>query len=392
MIQQVFTFPYMAFMQAGTEVFLQPMQAWNFPMNTRGKVFQQPTYKAYPGNVFKPGHEAPCRNEALAAGLTVYQLPQDNLPGVKVVVAIIYITRVYCSMIFHSVRPQQTPQQRTQYITQYGTGQRLQVLLAKSPSGKLDLTFKSLNNADTKAINDQLSDEQKAEVNKHKAVLTEYFTHLLPVLVKLLGRPINALASIINDPVSKRKMVGEGDEQEMLIEPAQHAALPQAPHTDFKPMAYSQDDGFVFLLACQDFDLVAYMYSHLLMEEATPYYKNGNPDLTTLKAIATHALLREGTLVKVKAGQLVLFRGNTVHAGTAGRPDSCGARLYGFGKTGQPADNTTVNMSRLGPEFEGLFQPTQGGTITPQTGEWNRRGQAGKMVPDTVPYKPSDGI
>ncbi|KAJ9534320.1 hypothetical protein QJQ45_007010 [Haematococcus lacustris] len=392
MIKKIFTFLYSAFMQAGTEVFLQPKQAWNFPMNTRGKVFQQPPYKAYPGKVFMPGHEAPCRNEAMAAGLTVYQLPQNALPGVDVVVAIIYITRVYCSLIFSSVRPEQIPEQRTQYITQYGTGQRLQVLLAKSPSGKLDLTFRTLNNADTKAINDQLTDEQKAEVDKHKAALTEYFTRLLPVLGKLLGRPINALASIINDPVNKRKMVGEGDEQEMLIEPAQHAALPQAPHTDFKPMASSQDDGFVFLLACQDFDLVAYMYSHLLMEEAAPYYKNGNPDLTTLKAIATHALLREGTLVKVKAGQLVLFRGNTVHAGTAGRPDSCGARLYGFGKTGQPADNTTVNMSQLGPVFEGLFQPTQGGTITPQTGEWNRRGQAGKMVPDTVPYEPSDGI
>ncbi|KAJ9514975.1 hypothetical protein QJQ45_002790 [Haematococcus lacustris] len=360
--------------------------------NLKGTVFQQPTYKAYPGKVFKQGQEAQCRNEALAAGLTVYQLPQDVLPVLEVVMAIIYITRVYCSLIFSSVRPQQTPKQRTEYITQYGTGQRLQVLLAKSPSGKLDLTFKTLNNADTKAINDQLTDAQKAEVQKHKEVLTKYFTRLLPVLVKLLDRPINALATIINDPVNKRKMVGEGDEQEMLIEPAQHAAPPQAPHTDFKPMASGLDDGFVFLLACQDFDLVAYMYSHLLMEHAAPYYKNGNPDLPSLTAIATHALLREGTLVQVKAGQLVLFRGNTVHAGTAGRQDSCGARLYGFGKTGQPADNTTVNMSQLGAVFEGLFQPTQGGTITAQTGEWNRRGQAGRMVPDTEPYEPSDGI
>ncbi|KAJ9525353.1 hypothetical protein QJQ45_003238 [Haematococcus lacustris] len=324
--------------------------------NLKGKVFQQPTYKAYPGKVFKQGQEAPCRNEALAAGLTVYQLPQNVLPGLEVVMAIIYITRVYCSLIFSSVLPQQTPQQRTQYITQYGTGQRLQVLLAKSPSGKLDLTFKTLNNADTKAINDQLTDAQKAEVQNHKAVLTKYFTRL----VKLLDRPLNALATIINDPVNKRKMVGEGDEQEMLIEPAQHAAPPQAPHTDFKPMASGLDDGFVFLLACQDFDLVAYMYSHLLMEHAAPYYKNGNPDLPSLTAIATHALLREGTLVQVKAGQLVLFRGNTVHAGTAGRPDSCGARLYGFGKTGQPADNTTVNMSQLGAVFEGI--PTATGT------------------------------
>ncbi|KAL6761885.1 hypothetical protein V8C86DRAFT_3088048 [Haematococcus lacustris] len=132
-------------------------------MYVQGKVFQQPTYKAYPGKVFMPGQEAPCRNAALAAGLTVYQLAQDVLPGKEVVVAIIYLTRVYCSLIFSSVRPQQTPQQRTEYITQYGTGQRLQVLLAKSPSGKLDLTFKTLNNADTKAINDQLTDAQKTE-------------------------------------------------------------------------------------------------------------------------------------------------------------------------------------------------------------------------------------
>ncbi|MGQ3285999.1 hypothetical protein, partial [Bosea sp. (in: a-proteobacteria)] len=122
------------------------------------------------------------------------------------------------------------------------------------------------------------------------------------------------------------------------------------------------------------------------------YFKNGKPDLHSLGAVAAHAVLREGTLVKVKAGQLVLFRGNTVHAGTAGRPNSCGARLYGFAKTGQPADNTTVNVSQLGPVFEGVFQPTQGGTITSMTAEWNRRGQAGQMVPDTEPYEPSDGI
>ncbi|MGQ3285983.1 hypothetical protein [Bosea sp. (in: a-proteobacteria)] len=137
-------------------------------MHVQGTVFQQPTYKAYPGKVFKQGQEAQCRNEALAAGLTVYQLPQDVLPVLEVVMAIIYITRVYCSLIFSSVRPQQTPKQRTEYITQYGTGQRLQVLLAKSPSGKLDLTFKTLNNADTKAINDQLTDAQKAEVRRDK--------------------------------------------------------------------------------------------------------------------------------------------------------------------------------------------------------------------------------
>ncbi|KAL6765451.1 hypothetical protein V8C86DRAFT_800123 [Haematococcus lacustris] len=218
------------------------------------------------------------------------------------------------------------------------------------------------------------------QVDEHKAVLTKYFTRLLPVLRNLMDRPLNALASIINDPVNQREMIGEGEEQQMLIEPAQQAAPPQAPHTDFKPVAADQDDGLVFLLACQDFDLVAYMYSHLLMEQAAPYYKNGKPDLHSLGAVAAHAVLREGTLVKVKAGQLVLFRGNTVHAGAAGRPDSCGARLYGFAKTGQPADNTTVNVSH------------QGGTITSMTAEWNRRGQAGQMVPDTEPYEPSDGI
>ncbi|KAJ9532234.1 hypothetical protein QJQ45_003963 [Haematococcus lacustris] len=297
-----------------------------------GKVFKQPTYKEYTRNVFKPGQEAQCRNAAQADGLAVYQLPQDVLPELKVIAAIIYITRVYCSMIFHSVKQHKTPKKETLYTTQYATGQRLQVLLAKTVKGTLDLSLKTLSTYT--AVNSQLKDEDKAKVDEHKAVLTKYFTRLLPVLRNLMDRPLNALASIINDPVNQREMIGEGEEQQMLIEPAQQAAPPQAPHTDFKPVAADQDDGLVFLLACEDFDLVAYMYSHLLMEQAAPYYKNGKPDLHSLGAVAAHAVLREGTLVKVKAGQLVLFRGNTVHAGTAGRPDSCGARLYGFAKTG----------------------------------------------------------
>ncbi|KAL6749871.1 hypothetical protein V8C86DRAFT_3144600 [Haematococcus lacustris] len=351
-----------------------------------GKVFKQPTYKEYTRNVFKPGQEAQCRNAAQADGLAVYQLPQDVLPELKVIAAIIYITRVYCSMIFHSVKQHKTPKKETLYTTQYATGQRLQVLLAKTVKGTLDLSLKTLSTYT--AVNSQLKDEDKAKVDEHKAVLTKYFTRLLPVLRNLMDRPLNALASIINDPVNQREMIGEGEEQQMLIEPAQQAAPPQAPHTDFKPVAADQDDGLVFLSACQDFDLVAYMYSHLLMEQAAPYYKNGKPDLHSLGAVAAHAVLREGTLVKVKAGQLVLFRGNTVHAGTAGRPDSCGARLYGFAKTGQPADNTTVNVSQLGPVFEGVFQPTQGGTITSMTAEWNRRGQAGQMDPVGVQQDP----
>ncbi|KAJ9519285.1 hypothetical protein QJQ45_023082, partial [Haematococcus lacustris] len=331
-----------------------------------------------------------CQDPVVRCQDPVGQDPVDVLPELKVIAAIIYITRVYCSMIFHSVKQHKTPKKETLYTTQYATGQRLQVLLAKTVKGTLDLNLKTLNTYT--AVNSQLTDEDKAKVDEHKAVLTEYFTRLLPVLRNLMDRPLNALASIINDPVNQREMIGEGEEQEMLIELAQQAAPPQAPHTDFKPVAVDQDDGLVFLLTCQDFDLVAYMYSHLLMEQAAPYYKNGKPDLHSLGAVAAHAVLREGTLVKVKAGQLVLFRGNTVHAGTAGRPDSCGARLYGFAKTGQPADNTAVNMSQLGPVVEGVFQPTQGGTITPMTAEWNRRGQAGQMVPDTEPYEPSDGI
>ncbi|KAJ9532748.1 hypothetical protein QJQ45_010839 [Haematococcus lacustris] len=241
-----------------------------------------------------------------------------------------------------------------------GTGQRLQVLLAKSRNGTLDLNLKTLTTSTYTAVNSQLTEDEKAE--------------------ELINRPINALASIINDPVDQREMVGEGKEQQMLMTPTHQAAPPQAPHTDFKLVAVGQDDGFVFLLACQDFDLVAYMYSHLLMEQSAAYYNNGEPDLHSYAAVAAHTPRREGTMLKVKAGQLVLFRGNTVHAGTAGRPDSCGARLYGSGKTGQPTDNTTVNVSQLGPVFQGVFQPTQGGPITAMTTEWTTEWTDGAKI------------
>ncbi|GFH15293.1 hypothetical protein HaLaN_11494 [Haematococcus lacustris] len=64
MILQTFTYPDAGYTQAGTEVFTQPMHAWNFPINMEGKVFKQPTYKEYTRNVFKPGQEAQCRNAA----------------------------------------------------------------------------------------------------------------------------------------------------------------------------------------------------------------------------------------------------------------------------------------------------------------------------------------
>ncbi|KAL6745007.1 hypothetical protein V8C86DRAFT_3036018 [Haematococcus lacustris] len=418
---------------AGTEVFTKPIHAWNFPINMKGKVFKQPTYKEYTRNVFKPGQEAQCRNAAQADGLAVYQLPQDVLPELKVIAAIIYITRVYCSMIFHSVKQHKTPKKETllarsgchlytrpgiRFSGKYVWGASVPdippdiavpppSLRSPIPPPSPPSPSQGCNPYPFWVLVQHIIMSRRFlrvaitrlcpvfPVDEHKAVLTKYFTRLLPVLRNLMDRPLNALASIINDPVNQREMIGEEEEQQMLIEPAQQAAPPQAPHTDFKPVAADQDDGLVFLLACQDFDLVAYMYSHLLMEQAAPYYKNGKPDLHSLGAVAAHAVLREGTLVKVKAGQLVLFRGNTVHAGTAGRPDSCGARLYGFAKTGQPADNTTVNVSQLGPVFEGVFQPTQGGTITSMTAEWNRRGQAGQMDPvvmcqDPVSQDPVD--
>ncbi|MGQ3285904.1 hypothetical protein [Bosea sp. (in: a-proteobacteria)] len=133
-------------------------------MHVQGKVFKQPTYKEYTRNVFKPGQEAQCRNAAQAEGLAVYQLPQDVLPELKVIAAIIYITRVYCSMIFHSVKQHKTPKKETLYTTQYATGQRLHVLLAKTVKGTLDLSLKTLSTYT--AVNSQLKDEDKAKVRR----------------------------------------------------------------------------------------------------------------------------------------------------------------------------------------------------------------------------------
>ncbi|KAL6749314.1 hypothetical protein V8C86DRAFT_2851018 [Haematococcus lacustris] len=147
------------------------------------------------------------------------------------------------------------------------------------------------------------------------------------------------------------------------------------------------DDGLVFLLALQDFPLVAYMGSHKLSRLAAAHCRrtaDGRKqvveveDMDALAMTLPHQL---GTEVLVKAGQLVLFRGNTVHAGNVGVAGSCCARLYGIGRPDTVADNTTMNTSELGDLYHGLFQPIQDEGIGPKMADWNKRGMAGQWDP-----------
>ncbi|KAJ9518113.1 hypothetical protein QJQ45_010036 [Haematococcus lacustris] len=186
--------------------------------------------------------------------------------------------------------------------------------------------------------------------------------------------PLNALASIITDPTWQRSLNRKG---ELVATLAQQLAQAQAPHTDFLPVGPGMDDGLVFLLALQDFPLVAYMGSHKLSQLAAAHcWRTADgkkqvveeDDMNHLALTLQHQL---GTEVLVKAGQLVLFRGNTVHAGNVGVAGSCCARLYGFGRPDTVADNTTMNTSELGDLYHGLFQPIQGEDIGPIIADWN---------------------
>ncbi|GFH30744.1 hypothetical protein HaLaN_29657, partial [Haematococcus lacustris] len=110
--------------------------AVRFPRNTRGKVYQLPTLLPYPGDVYQPHEPQQCRLAALAQGLTLFQLPQLDIDMATVVAASILITRVYNHMVFSSVDANSK--------TKYGTGQRVQVVLAKSAknsSGDLDTSL-----------------------------------------------------------------------------------------------------------------------------------------------------------------------------------------------------------------------------------------------------------
>ncbi|KAL6755117.1 hypothetical protein V8C86DRAFT_3162107 [Haematococcus lacustris] len=216
-------------------------------------------------------------------------------------------------------------------------------------------------------------------VDEAKKVLTQYLTLLQPVLKQLLGRPLNALATIITDPTWQRCLNRKG---ELVTTLAKQLAQAQAPHTDFLPVGPGMDDGLVFLLALQDFPLVAYMGSHKLSQLAAAHCwrtadgKKQVVEVEDMDALALTLPHQLGTEVLVKAGQLVLFRGNTVHAGNVGVAGSCCARLYGFGRPDTVADNTTMNTSELGDLYHGLFQPIQDGGIGPKMADWNRRGQA----------------
>ncbi|KAL6747345.1 hypothetical protein V8C86DRAFT_3033830 [Haematococcus lacustris] len=355
-----------------------------------GMVYQLPTLLPYTGEVYQPHELQQCRQAALALGLTICQLPQLDIDMAAVVAASILITRVYNHMVFSSVNANSK--------TQYGTGQRVQVVLAKSDknsSGDLDTTLQLLSDNYNAAVYSALTAEKKKEVDEAKEVLAQYLTLLQPVLRQLLGRPLNALASIITDPTWQRRLNRNGN---MVTTLAQQLAQAQAPHTDFLPAGPGMDDGLVFLLALQDFPLVAYMGSHKLSRLAAAHCRrtaDGQKQVVEVKdmdALAMTLPLQLGTEVLVKAGQLVLFRGNTVHAGNVGVAGSCCARLYGFGRPDTVADNTTMNTSELGDLYHGLFQPIQDEGIGPKMANWNRRGMAGQWVRITEPYKPDKRI
>ncbi|KAJ9530499.1 hypothetical protein QJQ45_012471 [Haematococcus lacustris] len=364
--------------------------AMRFPRNTQGMVYQLPTLLPYTGDVYQPHELEQCRRAALAHGLTICQLPQLVIDMAAVVAASILITRVYNHMVFSSVNANSK--------TQYGTGQRVQVVLAKSnrnSSGDLDTTLQLLSDTYNTAVYSNLSEEKKKQVDEAKEVLAQYLTLLQPVLRQLLGRPLNALATIITDPTWQRRLNRNGN---MVTTLAQQLAQAQAPHTDFLPVGPGMDDGLVFLLALQDFPLVAYMGSHKLSQLAAAHCRrtaDGQKqvvevgDMDALAMTLPHQL---GTEVLVKAGQLVLFRGNTVHAGNVGVAGSCCARLYGFGRPDTVVDNTTMNTSELGDLYHGLFQPIQGEGNGPKMADWNRRGMAGQWVSISEPYKPDQRI
>ncbi|KAJ9507527.1 hypothetical protein QJQ45_006524 [Haematococcus lacustris] len=332
-------------LEESTEGTLLHGGAVRFPKNTRGKVYQLPPLLPYTRDVYQPHEPQQCRLAALAHGLTIFQLPQLAIDMAAVVAASILITKVYNCMVFSSVDANSK--------TKYGTGQRVQVVLAKSAknsSGDLDTTLKLFT----------LSTEKKQEVDEAKKVLTQYLTLLQPVLKQLLGRPPNGLATIITDPTWQRCLNKEG---EMVTTLAKQLAQAQAPHTDFLPVGPGMDDGLVFLLALQDFPLVAYMGSHNLSQLAAAHCrrtadgKKQVVDVEDMDALAMTMPHQLGTEVPVKAGQLALFRGNTVHAGNVGVAGSCCARLYGFGRPDSVVDNTTMNTSELGDLYHGLFQP-----------------------------------
>ncbi|KAJ9511398.1 hypothetical protein QJQ45_029790 [Haematococcus lacustris] len=336
-----------------------------------GMVYQLPTLLPYKGEVYQPHELQQCRQAALDHGLTIFQLPQLAIDMAAVVAASILITRVYNHMVFSSVNANSK--------TQYGTGQRVQVVLAKSDknsSGDLDTTLQLLSDNYNAAVYSNLSAEKKKQVDEAKEVLAQYLTLLQPVLRQLLGRPLNALATIITDPTWQRRLNRNGN---MVTTLAQQLAQAQAPHTDFLPVGPGMDDGLVFLLALQDFPLVAYMGSHKLSRLAAAHCRrtaDGKKQVVEMEDMGALALtlqLQLGTEVLVKAGQLVLFRGNTVHAGNVGVAGSCCARLYGFGRPHTVADNTTMNTSELGDLYHGLFQPIQDEGIGPKMADWNRR-------------------
>ncbi|KAJ9528966.1 hypothetical protein QJQ45_000529 [Haematococcus lacustris] len=353
--------------------------AVRFPKDKQGMVYQLPTLLLYTGEVYQPHELEQCRQAALANGLTIFQLPQLAIDMAAVVAASIFITRVYNHMVFSSVSANSK--------TQYGTGQRVQVVLAKSDknsSGALDTSLQLLSDNYNAAVYSALTEEKKKEVDEAKEVLAQYLTLLQPVLRQLLGRPLNALATIITDPTWQRRLNRNGN---MVTTLAQQLAQAQAPHTDFLPVGPGMDDGLVFLLALQDFPLVAYMGSHKLSRLAAAHCRrtaDGQKQVVEVKdmdALAMTLPLQLGTEVLVKAGQLVLFRGNTVHAGNVGVAGSCCARLYGFGRPDTVADNTTMNTSELGDLYHGLFQPIQDEGIGPKMADWNRRGMAGQWDP-----------
>ncbi|KAJ9505996.1 hypothetical protein QJQ45_002718 [Haematococcus lacustris] len=279
--------------------------------------------------------------------------------------------------------------------TDFGTGQRLQMLVTSSEKGKVSDSAKiaGLTSPWAKSQWETMKREAGDKVELltrrlHMAVevATMYLSKLMPFIQKVAGVAIRGGTIIGNDPMHMRKVVyyGRADRFAYAKHPAHRTVEAQVAHVDVAPNTLNDDaalkaeldkakhdpkaiqrhrDGMVFIIAIQTFYLLLCEDSvrWVLLTEAHAEALWGEKSTDAQKAAYATELKGMPKLyirrVKVEAGSCVCIRGYLLHAGDIGQPDTISVRIHFYSSLGfEPGATTYVHS--LSKEFCMNVMPT----------------------------------
>lgn len=142
-------------------------------------------------------------------------------------------------------------------------------------------------------------------------------------------------------PLHHNGVKGHSDHDSILVDmvPKGITGNPQVPHVDF-PCSYNVDELLrVAIVALEAFSLYVYPFSHTLMrsmmEEHGPDFQTGSTEEIDAR-IAQSISMQIPIRLDVQPGEIIIFDGYLVHAGTEGMCGESRLRLHLYLQSLQP--------------------------------------------------------